>query len=303
MIEVINLTDISLIDECPMDHCVKYVERSDEYKYIVLEKDYFTFNVGNIKNIKCDYGCRNYIMYELNKYHNEIFYKNMIECEFDGDLELINGVFYNTKLPYMVFTNEKVDDINVIIHKYDNINMDLMVEIVQQKRCHQEFFIVYLENKKCMSYNIKTKHINYFEAWMIDEIIETLYEHPDVMIEIEDAPPPQLRIVEENKKYHMKMTEDVFSIYEDRLIASRERYDFIVEFILKSGKAFIVHDNKYLSKDGTFVSEIPEEGFDIYDDRVGFKDKMMDIEWYTGSYGEIVFNRGPGVLVYFDLYV
>ena len=119
MIEVVNLTDISSIDECPMDYYAKYGARRTNDKYIVLEKDYFTFNVGNIKNIKCDYGCRNYIMYELNRLRNEIYYKDMIECEFYGDLELKDDVFYNTKLPYMVFANEKVDDVNAIIQKYE----------------------------------------------------------------------------------------------------------------------------------------------------------------------------------------
>lgn len=203
----------------------------------------------------------------------------------------------DTKRPYMVFANEGVDDINAITQTYDIVNIDAMIDIVHRKRCHQGFFTVYLGNGKYMSCSTNTRHINYFESWMLDDIIQILYEHPDAVIEFGK---PSLRTVEENKKYRMKMPEDSFSIFNDRLIGTMYGDDLIVEFVLKSGKAFIVHDGKYLTEHGTFVSEMPEEGFDIYENGVGFRDKMMDIEWYKASYGEVVFNKSDGVDVFFE---
>lgn len=86
--EIIIESDVSLIQKCVMDRYYTTVEQPTQNKYLVLKKDYFTFNVGNTQNIKCDYECRNYIMYELKKPMLEIYYKDMIDCEFEGDLEL-----------------------------------------------------------------------------------------------------------------------------------------------------------------------------------------------------------------------
>jgi hypothetical protein len=283
-----------------MDRYYTVVEQHTQDKYLVLKKDYFTFNVGKIKGIKCDYECRNYIMYDLKRPMLEIYYKNMIDCEFEGDLELRNGIFYNRKTPYMIFTNEYVDDMNSVMESYDQIDIDKMIHIIHQKKCHQDFFIIYEGDEKYISCSIHTRHLNHFDEVYKDMIVEQLYEDPNVVVEFTERNPPVVRTVEENKKYRMRMPEDSFSIFNDQLIGTMYGDDLIVEFVLKSGKAFIVHDGKYLTEHGTFVSEMPEEGFDIYENGVGFRDKIMDIEWYKASYGEVVFNKSGDVDVFFE---
>ena len=146
-------------------------------------------------------------MYDLKRPLLEIYYKNMIDCKFEGDLELRNGIFYNRKRPYMIFTNEYADDMNSIMESYDQIDIDKMIHII-----HQDFFIIYEGDEKYISCSIYTRHLNHFDEVYKDIIVEQLYEDPNVVVEFTERNPPVVRTVEENKKYRMKMPEDSFSM-------------------------------------------------------------------------------------------
>ena len=296
--EIIIESDVSFVQKCVMDRYYTVVEQHTQDKYLVLKKDYFTFNVGKIKDIKCDYECRNYIMYELKKPLLEMYYKNMIDCEFEGDLDLRNGIFYNRKRPYMIFTNEYVDDVNSIMESYDQIDIDKMIHIIHQKECHQDFFIIYEGDEKYISCSIHTRHLNHFDEAYKDMIVEQLYEDPNVVVEFTKRNPPVRTMdIKENVDYRLQTAMgDTFHIFENRIIATSEEHDFIIQFVIRDDQIFIRHQNKYIvGSTMELIDDIPDTGFDLFINgdhhAIGFKGQYMDIEWYKASYGEIIFKE------------
>lgn len=296
--EIIIESDVLCVQKCVMDRYYTIVEQPTQDKYLVLKKDYFTFNVGNTQNIKCDYECRNYIMYELKKPLREIYYKDMIDCKFEEDLELRDGIFYNKKRPYMIFTNEYIDDINSIMEPYDQININQMVDIIHHKKCNQDFFIIYEGNGKCVSCNVYTHHLNHFDEAYKDMIVEQLYEDPNVVVEFTKRNPLIHTIdIKENIDYRFQTAMgDTFDIFDNRMIAVSERDGFIIQFVIRDNQVFIRHKNKYIAG-GTMelVDDMPDTGFDLFIDDdyyvIGFQGQYMDIEWCKASCGDIVFKE------------
>lgn len=300
--EIIIESDVSFIQKCVMDRYYTTVEQPTQDKYLVLKKDYFTFNVGSTQNIKCDYECRNYIMYELKKPLLEAYYKDMIDCKFEGDLELKDNIFYNKKRPYMIFTNEYIDDVNSIMEFYDQINIDQMIHIIHHKKCNQDFFIIYEGDKKYVSCNVHTRHLNHFDEAYKDIIVEQLYEDPNIVVEFTKRDPLIHTIdIKENIDYRLQtVTGDTFDIFDNRVIAVSTNNGFIIQFVIRDNQVFIRHKNKYIVGDTMeLMDDMPNTGFDLFIDNdyyvIGFQGQYMDIEWYKASCGEVVFKENQWI--------
>jgi hypothetical protein len=289
--------------KCVMDYRYKIVDEPTQSRYIVLENDYFTLNTETIKNVKFDYECRNYIMCELNRKCSEWYYTKMIDCCFENDFELKNGVFHNKRKPYMFFTNKYVPDldhlaINSIMENYNDINIDNMISIVASKKCHQDFFIIYNGKGKYISCNVHTQHLNYFEEEDKDLVTEKLYEDPNLVIEIRKHQPIAIVDIKEDVNYRISTdTGEILTTYFDEVAATVEGNDFVVQFLISNGEVFIKHENKYIDGNGMLlINDKPETGFTLLRDKegyyiIGFKDEYINIEWFKSTYGGLVFKE------------
>ncbi|KAI8574907.1 hypothetical protein K450DRAFT_264143 [Umbelopsis ramanniana AG] len=283
-----------------MDYCYEIVDNPTQSRYIVLENDYFTLNTENIKNVKFDYECRNYIMCELSRKCPERYYMKMIDCCFEDDFEFKDGIFYNKRKPYMFFTNNYVPDlnniaINSIMENYDDINIDNMISIVASKKCHQDFFIINNGKGKYTSCNMHTRHLNYFEEEDKDMIIEELYENPDFVIKKRHL---SVSTIKENVNYCMSLdTGDILTTYFDQIAATTEGNDFVVQFVISDDEIFIKHEGKYIDgNEMLLTNDKPEIGFTLLQDNEGyyiikFKEKYINIEWFKSAYGGIIFKE------------
>lgn len=308
--------DINSIDKCLMDHYATITDHATNATYIVFEKEYFSFTVSeSICNIKCDYECRNYIMKQLLLNAPERYYKGMMMYNFDGKLVRKNNIFYNKRRPYMIFTNEHLNDYeNTITETYQNVDVHHMKQMVNHKKCHQDFFVVYLGDGEFMSCNTHSFHVNYYNKKLADVVAEKLYSNPYSELVKRDRPVinPKTYLsedvngnrIEQNKYYYLRLfngDNDVLDVFNDTIVGSTEKDNLIVECVHGDHNTFILHQKKYLC---VYNNEIkltpnppPQDQSLMFTDTDGHKFKIvhnhkyMDIEWVKASTGVIVFNH------------
>lgn len=141
--------DLESIDKCLVDYYCKFVELDDIEKrigttFVILQEKYFIFYVGKYHNIVCDYNCRNFVMKRL--YPRQGDYDKLMNTNFDGKLNLVDNIFYNIEMPYLLFTKENIQqngaEDNTIIKYYEEINIERFAQITKENRCNKNFFVV-----------------------------------------------------------------------------------------------------------------------------------------------------------------
>jgi len=320
--------NIDSIDKCLMDYYATITEHATKHKYIILETDYFTFTVGDVVcNIKCDYECRNYIMSELFMPKPDSYYERMINTSFNNDLALKNGIFYNTRRPYMLFSNEPfktyLTERNTITETYAEVDIQHMTNIVRQKRCHQTFFIVNLGNGEYMSCNTTSFHVNRYPQHAHHDVLDNLYMYPDLAIEMPEKEIPTTTStlsmdmngnpIRDDHYYYLNiLTEndndnnDILMVVDDKIIGSNGDDGLIVRCKMMNDQMYFIYMNKYYicaDDDQNIVLNdempSPDQCLQFVDNdnrfKIVHKDKFMDIDWITSSYGDILFRYNDGL--------
>ena len=147
---------------------------------MILQEKNFIIYTAKHHGIVCDYNCRNFVMSHLfPRRGNDLYYERLINNHF-RELKLIDNVLYNTEMPYLLFTNERIPkngtEYNTIIEHYAEINIENFAEIAKSKQCHDKFFVIYLGNEQYMCCNMDTLETYQYTGRLKYRVVRMLYE-------------------------------------------------------------------------------------------------------------------------------
>lgn len=243
--------DRESIDKCMIDELCNFIPLDNIEQrlgtiFVILYEKHFAVYTAKHHNVLFGYNCRNFVMkYLYPRRGNDLYYERVINSSFDHKLKLIDNIFYNNQLPYLIFTNEglhnNATEENTIIENYTEIDTQKFANIVKSKSCYDKFFVVYLGNDQYMCCIVDSLETYQYSSRIKYRVIQMLYEDVNNLAKLKTEDEelkmrkPLERInnfqlvdieghpVEEQKDYYLNMfdkDEDVLDIYDEKIYAT-----------------------------------------------------------------------------------